>query len=219
MGKKNEPVNMKEEILRVAERGFREDGYDKTTFQKIADELNITKGAITYHFKNKHMIAAYFIQNMFNKLRDFIEERPEDIPNVYCKYCAMYIYAYRIIMSTPRNQELFYHKDQIHQWQTGKVQTVYAIYTNIAEAFNKPSTHEELMMKSYMDLGARRRMYEEYIDNPFLLTLDKFCYYHVYLIGMLSRLSDEEITSGIDAAFKFANTYHPPKVPLFEYID
>ena len=31
-------------------------GYSGTTFQKIADELNITKGAITYHFKNKFMI-------------------------------------------------------------------------------------------------------------------------------------------------------------------
>lgn len=36
----------------------------------------------------------------------------------------MYIYAYRRIMRTPRNMELFYHKDQQSQWQTHKINVV-----------------------------------------------------------------------------------------------
>ena len=54
--KETESRNLKEEILTVTGRMFLEYGYSGTTFQKIADELNITKGAITYHFKNKFMI-------------------------------------------------------------------------------------------------------------------------------------------------------------------
>ncbi len=212
---KYDNVSLKDEILRVSEKGFRENGYDSTTFQKIADELGITKGAITYHFKNKHMLVAYFIQEMFSSFRKFIMQYSDEVPNVYCHNCIVYIYVYRLVMKNTRNQELFYHKDQMHQWQTGKVQTIYGIYSDIAQQFGKSITHEEIMMKVIMDLGARKRMYEEYTDNPFMLTLDKYCYYHVYLMGALSRLSDEEIKSGIDTAFKFANEHEPPKQRLF----
>ncbi len=212
---KYDKVSLKDEILRVSEEGFRENGYDNTTFQKIADELGITKGAITYHFKNKHMLVAYFIQEMFSSFREFIMQYSGEVPNAFCKNCIVYIYVYRLVMKNTRNQELFYHKDQMHQWQTGKVQTIYGIYSDIAQQFGKSTTHEEIMMKVIMDLGARKRMYEEYMDNPFMLTLDKYCYYHVYLIGALSRLSDEEIKDGIETAFKFANEHEPPKQRLF----
>lgn len=207
--------NLREDILRVSEAGFRREGYDATTFKKIAEELDITKGAITYHFKNKHMIAAHFIQEMFSTFREYIDAHQTEVLNVYCKFCIMYIYAYRLIMKTPNNQEIFYHKDQMHQWQTGKVQTVYGIYASIAQAYGKESLHEELMMKAYMDLGARRRLYEEYTANPYLLTLDKFCYYHVYLIGCLSQLPEELVAESIEAAFKFADEHKPPAVRLF----
>lgn len=49
--KETESRNLKEEILTVTGRMFLEYGYSGTTFQKIADELNITKGAITYHLR------------------------------------------------------------------------------------------------------------------------------------------------------------------------
>lgn len=48
---KQRTQNLKAQILQVAGRMFLEYGYSGTTFQKIADELNITKGSITYHFK------------------------------------------------------------------------------------------------------------------------------------------------------------------------
>ena len=59
-------TNLKEEILNIAQSMFRDYGYDGTTFQKIADQLGITKGAITYHFKNKHLIMAHFFDLYFH---------------------------------------------------------------------------------------------------------------------------------------------------------
>lgn len=211
---KNTP-DLKEKILIVAERRFRQQGYDQTTFQQIADELGITKGAISYHFKNKYLIGAYFIQEMFDVYRDFIKQYKNEIPNIYCMYCILYIYVYRIVMSNPINQELFYHKDQINNWQTGRVQSIYGIYSEIVTEYKKQVTYEDVMMKVIMDLGARKRMYEEYKTNTFLLNLDKYCYYHVYLIGALSRLEEEEIATSIETAFQFANKNKPPKLRLF----
>ena len=67
--KETESRNLKEEILTVTGRMFLEYGYSGTTFQKIADELNITKGAITYHFKNKFMIMETFIDDLFSQIK------------------------------------------------------------------------------------------------------------------------------------------------------
>lgn len=88
-----------------------------TTFQKIADELNITKGAITYHFKNKFMIMETFIDDLFSQIKGYVDSFPEEYKNRYWRHCIIYIYAYRKIMSTPKNMELFYHKDQQLIWQ------------------------------------------------------------------------------------------------------
>ena len=127
--------NLKDEILTVAQSMFRDYGYDDTTFQKIADQLGITKGAITYHFKNKHLIMAHFFDRYFQTLRDFIDSYPDDYRNTYWRYCVMYIYAYRTIMKNPRNQSLFFHQDQMSLWESSKVPTVVEIYRAIAKNF------------------------------------------------------------------------------------
>ena len=107
MANETENTNLKEQILQVAGRMFLEYGYSGTTFQKIADELGITKGSITYHFKNKFLIMEIFIDDFFNQLKAFIDSFPDEYQNIYWRYCVMYIYAYRRIMRTPRNIELF----------------------------------------------------------------------------------------------------------------
>ena len=72
MANEAENTNLKAQILQVAGRMFLEYGYSGTTFQKIADELNITKGSITYHFKNKFLIMEIFIDDFFNQLKAYI---------------------------------------------------------------------------------------------------------------------------------------------------
>ena len=206
--------NLKDEILTVAQSMFRDYGYDDTTFQKIADQLGITKGAITYHFKNKHLIMAHFFDRYFQTLRDFIDSYPDDYRNTYWRYCVMYIYAYRTIMKNPRNQSLFFHQDQMSLWESSKVPTVVEIYRAIAKDFHKTFTEEELLVSTYMDLGARRRLYREYVNNNQLLPIDKFCYYHIYLMGLLARLDLATVEENIGFAFAFANSHSPPTTPL-----
>ena len=43
--------------------------------------------------------------------------------------------------------------------------------------------------------------------------IDTFCYYHVYLIGILCRLDLPTIQENLRLAFDFANKY-TPKVPF-----
>lgn len=206
--------DLKTDILRTAEKLFIEYGYDGATFQKIADELGITKGSITYHFKNKHLIILYIFDTFFAQARAFIDSFPEACENSYLRACLTYIYVYRKVLSDDKIRPLNYHHEQMHHWQTHKVTAVYNIYKSIAKDFHKSFTHEELLMTTYMDLGARGRIYTEYTDNPDLLTIDQFCHYHIYLIGTLSRLDEFTVRDNIKKAFAFADA-HPFHQKLF----
>ncbi|MGL4345021.1 MAG: TetR/AcrR family transcriptional regulator [Cellulosilyticaceae bacterium] len=219
MWKEERTDDLKADILRVAQRMFKELGYDGTTFQKIADVLGITKGAITYHFKNKHFIIAYFIEDYFETLRKFIDSFPEEYCNSYWRYCVMYIYAYRTIMSHEKNYSLFYHKNQMSLWESLKVETVQRNYKEIAKDFHKTFSDEELYMITFMDLGARRRLYREFVNANEILTIDKYAYYHIYLIGFLAKLDEMSVKENIQKAFEFADRHSAPIPAIFDVLD
>ena len=206
--KETESRNLKEEILTVTGRMFLEYGYSGTTFQKIADELNITKGAITYHFKNKFMIMETFIDDLFSQIKGYVDSFPEEYKNRYWRHCIIYIYAYRKIMSTPKNMELFYHKDQQLIWQNHKLAMIAGIYEEIEKDFHKSYDRKDLQMKAYMDMGVRSRLFETYQNHPGVFTLDQYCYYHIYLLGILCKLDEMTIQENIKDAFAFADS-HP----------
>lgn len=200
--------DLHEDILNVASEFLNAYGYKGTTFQKIADELGITKGAITYHFKNKYYIMDELIDEFFRNIRHFIDQYPTEYRNTYWRYCVMYIYAYRIIMSTHNNIDLFYHKDQMSLWEQTKVHLVYSNYKSIAKDFHKEFSEEDLQVTTYLDLGARRRLYREYMnENPLVTDITKYIYYHIELMGMLLRLDWNTIQTNIEAAFDFANSH------------
>lgn len=207
--------DLKSDILRLFDILVREHGYDGTTFQMISDILGITKGAITYHYKNKHHIVGILIENFFQAIRDFIDSYPEAYQNQYWRTCITYICAYRTILNAPQNERLFFHRDQMVLWESTKVTTVYGIYKNITNDFHKIFDDEELQSAVYIDLGARHRMYEEYSRGNPLFTLDKFCYQHVYLIGCLCRLDEVTIKENIRLAFEFADAHPHPVTSTF----
>ena len=134
--------------------------------------------------------------------------------DAYWRYSVMYIYAYRAIMASPCTRGLFYHKNQMSLWEVTEVATMENIYRDIAEDFHKEFTEEDLRITAYLDLGARRRMYREYLTDSSFLPIDRYCYYHVYHMGLLARLDEATITRDIQDAFAFADAHTPPTVPI-----
>lgn len=206
--KETETRNLKDEILEVTGRMFLQYGYSGTTFQKVADELHIAKSSITYHFKNKFMIMETFIDDLFFQIKQYIDCFPDEYKNRYWRHCIIYIYAYQKIMSTPRNIELFYHKDQQSQWQKHKLLIVSQIYEEIEKDFHKSYDLTDLQMKAYIDMGARSKLFQTYQENPNFMTLHQYCYYHIYLIGVLCKLDEQTIQENIRDAFDFVER-HP----------
>lgn len=195
----------KKEILNVSEQLFKEYGYDHTTYKMIGEKLGITRGAIVYHFKNKHRILHTLFENYFNSLHEYIQNNLTEHFNYYLYYCIFYIYLSKEITKSEKNYQLFYHKDYMESWENEKILDVEKSYRLITDNFNKDFTDEELRLATIMDLGARTNLFKEFSEGDGTLTIDKYSYYRVYLIGVLSRLDEATIQKNIKWAFEFVD--------------
>lgn len=59
------PISTKEKILLTALHLFAKDGYEAVSVSRIAKELDITKGALYRHYKNKRDIFDCIVKRMF----------------------------------------------------------------------------------------------------------------------------------------------------------
>jgi AcrR family transcriptional regulator len=59
---------MKQKIIQTALKHFAINGYKNTSLEKIAQELNFTKPALYYHFKNKNDLYNAIFITYFSKL-------------------------------------------------------------------------------------------------------------------------------------------------------
>jgi AcrR family transcriptional regulator len=75
-------MSTKEMILKTAVKYFSK-GYENTSLEEIAKELNITKPAIYYHFKNKKTL---YNEIFMQKFREFNFEFENDLEKNMAKY-------------------------------------------------------------------------------------------------------------------------------------
>lgn len=72
---KEEAEETKKAILLAALEIFCEKGYSRTTFDEIAKRINLTKGAIYWHFRNKADILTEIIRKGFLLTHKTIDEK------------------------------------------------------------------------------------------------------------------------------------------------
>ena len=71
-------------------------------------------------------------------------------------------------------------------------------------------------MKAYIDMGARSKLFLVYQENPGVMDLDQYCYYHIYLVGALCKLDEQTIQENIRSAFQFADSHEPEISSIFQ---
>lgn len=206
---------MKEEILVCAERLFKKYGYDKATFQMIADELGITKGAISYHFKFKWGIFDELFSRYLISLRDYIGENLKENYNSYLHYAIVYICFFRQVMSTKENWESFYRNQVKDFMQRERFDMFKSMFEKITADFRKGFTSEEIRIACHMGIGAVVKLLKEFDQGSEPMPIDTYCYYYAYMIGLLARLDEATIKKTITAAFDFLDTHTTPKFSLF----
>lgn len=63
---KEEAENTRRDIMKAALDVFSQKGYSRTTFEDIAARINLTKGAVYWHFKNKPDLLMELLREHFN---------------------------------------------------------------------------------------------------------------------------------------------------------
>ncbi len=76
---KEEAEQTKEAVLTSALDLFYEKGYSRTTFEEIAKRINLTKGAVYWHFRNKADLLAELMNKIFNDKQNRIAYSTDSI--------------------------------------------------------------------------------------------------------------------------------------------
>ena len=207
-------IALKQDILAVAERLFKEYGYDQTTMQMIADELHIVQGTLTYHFQNKYKILFEVFKNLITNIEQYVHENLEEGHNHYLCCCAHAILFYRQILTCESNWRLFLRDDMTDFAIKNHEPFLKITYMSIMGDFRKAFTEDDLKMIVIVDYGARRQMNKKFMDGE--ITADEYCRYYIYLMGLLSKLDEATIERNIREAFAFADSHVPPSTYMLE---
>lgn len=76
---KEEAAETRESLLLAALDLFAEKGYSRTTFKDIAKRINMTRGALYWHFENKEALLAALIDYAHERKQSMVIEQIPDV--------------------------------------------------------------------------------------------------------------------------------------------
>ena len=143
---KEEAQQTREAILFASLDMFCEKGYTRTTFDEIAKKINLTKGAIYWHFRNKPDIIKALIIEAFERNQAAINREIPEVKTLsdllrYFKYEAQMVQDIAIF-----RKFLFFVMYQM-EWSEGLFNTL-----NISGPINQiKKYHHEMIIKVLTD--------------------------------------------------------------------
>lgn len=75
------------QIIRLAAHLFIEEGYSKTTFNKVAKQLDISPGNITFYFPSKEHLLAVLVDEMFDFQEWLMDYEAREGASSLLSYC------------------------------------------------------------------------------------------------------------------------------------
>jgi AcrR family transcriptional regulator len=81
MGRKNRSKERKIEILKACYDVFAENGFEKTTFVKVAERLNVTNPLIVHYFGTKENMILEMVEYMHRDQAQIVSQLVEHIEN------------------------------------------------------------------------------------------------------------------------------------------
>lgn len=73
-------MNTKEKIMVTSIKVFNEKGYDAVNLKELASIIGISRGNLTYHFKNKEELLVAIVEEMWAKI-DHTKQKTRQIPS------------------------------------------------------------------------------------------------------------------------------------------
>ena len=80
-------TDTKLQIIRLAAKLFIDEGYTNTSFARVAKELDLSTGNITFYFKSKEHLLAVLVDEMFDFQRNLLEQYADEGKTSLLAYC------------------------------------------------------------------------------------------------------------------------------------
>ena len=116
---KEEAENTRREILKAALEVFYQKGYSRTTFDEIAARINLTKGAVYWHFKNKPELLVEIIKEHF-----FQKQRTSYNANTWDELKNAMVESAKIIHNDPEYRKFLFFVMFQMEWSEAMVSKV-----------------------------------------------------------------------------------------------
>ena len=115
---KEEADATRERVLKAALDLFSEKGYSRTTFNDIAGRINMTRGAVYWHFDNKEALLAALIDYARSRKHRIVDESLADIKTIEDLRNAFVFHA-RVVENDPVVRKFEFFLTYQMEWSEG----------------------------------------------------------------------------------------------------
>jgi TetR/AcrR family acrAB operon transcriptional repressor len=105
---KEDALKTRESLIEAAEKVFHRRGVSRTSLNDIAEEAGVTRGAIYWHFKNKHDVFEAMIERLKTPLELLHEaiEHPDE-PDPLGRFRDLLVYLMKQLALDPRRRRVY----------------------------------------------------------------------------------------------------------------
>ncbi|ABR48244.1 transcriptional regulator, TetR family [Alkaliphilus metalliredigens QYMF] len=162
----------KERIYITAKEMFYNKGYKKTTMKDIADELDISLGNLTYHFKTKDTIVINIFADYLDNIYEFIWDKVDSSADAYYKHFFVTIVFYKVILTNPNNKRFFgeiMKTKSFYKLLSDRISNIYQGFIQDYHLRVSPSQYKGILLA---DFGARREVMLSYLEGTIKMPIE-----------------------------------------------
>ncbi|MBN2163970.1 MAG: TetR family transcriptional regulator [Pontiellaceae bacterium] len=195
---KEEAAETRKQILDAALDVFSRKGYSRTTFVDIAQQLDLTKGAVYWHFKSKTDLLVTLIEETLTR-KCMRVDRPDGLVESLESVRACYVESARKVLADPALRKFeFFINFQI-EWSEELMSEVRA---RLAEMGEDPFLRYSSAISRLQELG----VVDASLDAEKLGSLLMATWVGLMRWMMIGKISEEELIYrleyGFDSLFK-----------------
>lgn len=189
---KEEAEKTRSRILSSALKLFVKKGYENTTFNDIAAKLNMTKGAIYWHFDSKSDLLSELLREAMRRFSEILAERMLSREMTYPEIAQMLVEFAERIVSDKRRADFFMLMQTGLKWTDANLAAVakrlieervsgpYQAVVSAVEAdlaagrvLSSSSPHEVASSTIALWDGLIRRKIEGFLESDMIITMQR----------------------------------------------
>lgn len=214
--------NNRNKIIDAATKLFYENGYNNTSFEKIAEFCEITKPLITYHFKTKANLAKEVVLKCNIEMKNQLDEK---IFNTFENYDLYYSTVAELIVlielySDDEKATRFFLEYLNSGFENLFINNLTSFYKIIDRRYhlNINRDSNEITMLSTAAMFASLSLLYSYLTGKLECSYDDFKNYSVRLQLKIMNINNEEIDEIVEGGKRILNDLEYKICPYFKVL-